>query len=50
MDKEVLRQKLDTFIQENNIMILSKYPTESDQKLPQKSMHKRRKPSRKEHT
>jgi DNA-binding transcriptional MerR regulator len=40
MDKEVLRQKIDTFIQENNIMMLSKDPTESYQKLLQKTMQK----------
>jgi len=35
MDNEVLRQNIDTFIQENNIMMLSKDPTESYQKLLQ---------------
>jgi hypothetical protein len=38
--KEVLRQKLDTFIQENNILMLSKDPTESYQKLLQKALQK----------
>jgi hypothetical protein len=40
MDKEVLRQKIDMFIQENNIMMLSKDPTDSYQKLLQKAMQK----------
>jgi hypothetical protein len=40
IEKEVLRQKIDIFIQENNIMMLSKDPTESYQKLLQKSMQK----------
>jgi hypothetical protein len=40
MDKELLRQKIDTFIQENNIMKLSKDPTESYKKLLQKAMQK----------
>jgi len=40
MDKEVLTQKIDTFIQENNIMMLSKDPTESYQKLLQRAMQK----------
>ena len=40
MDKEVLRQKIDMFIQENNIMMLSKDPTESYQKLLQRATQK----------
>ena len=39
MDKEVLRQKIDTFIQEKNV-IIGKDPTESYQKLLQKAMQK----------
>jgi hypothetical protein len=40
MDKEVLKQKIDMFIQENNIKMLSKDPTESYQKLLQKAVQK----------
>ena len=40
MDNEVLTQNIETFIQENNIMMLSKDPTESYQKLLQRATQK----------
>ena len=40
IDRTVLRQKLDTFIQENNIMMLNKDPTESYHRQLQQNMQR----------
>jgi gamma-glutamyl phosphate reductase len=38
IDRKVLKQKIDTFIQENNIMMLNKDPIESYHKQLQQTM------------
>jgi hypothetical protein len=40
IDRRVLKQKIYTFIQENNIMMLNKDPTESYHRQLQQTMHK----------